>query len=540
MKRSGARTGDGSRTPFVVTLLVVSLATTGLLAWQAQYAVTSHRTSAENVLRGYAALAAQEFIRRAAAEIGYGGFYPLITAFRPTAGARTLPPDLGDARLRRAGTLAKTFFAGDTSPVRIQFFGEPPAPATQAWLRDALAIPRDSKKPYWVVHAVVAGESKTAVYRRQDGGEGARAPQLVGFEVNLGALSGWLRKVLEAGPLLPEAVAHGKVGNQALFLAVRDHGGVERFRSGAEPPDGLGAEAAFGDAYGGVLEGSVVRASIDPRFAPDLVIGGLPRSRLPLLLGLLFLTAGLLVTAILQLRRERALQNLRTEFVSSVSHELRTPLAQIRMFAETLLLERVRSPEERRRYLEILNREACRLTHLVGNVLQFSRSEGHPVALTPVLQDLAPLIRDVLEAFHPIVTGTPVRLHSLLDEDVRAACDADAMHQVLLNLLDNAVKYGPRDQSVVVRLERKDGRTIVSVEDEGPGIPVRARERVFERFYRLDRDRASAVAGTGIGLAVVRDLVERQGGRAYVEAGERGGARFVVELPSPPRKDTAR
>jgi signal transduction histidine kinase len=108
--------------------------------------------------------------------------------------------------------------------------------------------------------------------------------------------------------------------------------------------------------------------------------------------------------------------------------------------------------------------------------------------------------------------------------------DADALRQVLLNLLDNAVKYGPRGQEVAVTLAREDGRLRLAVEDEGPGIPPEERERVFERFHRLERDRASPVTGTGLGLAVVRELVARHGGRCAVERG-RFGARVVVELP---------
>jgi signal transduction histidine kinase len=320
------------------------------------------------------------------------------------------------------------------------------------------------------------------------------------------------------------------VTNQALTVVVRDHGGVERFRSGRGPWPPLVVDVPFGPAYSGVLEGSTVQVSIDPAAARELVIGGLPRSRLPLLLGLLALCTGLVVTAALQLRRERALQRLRSEFVSSVSHELRTPLTQIRMFAETLLLDRVRSDEERRRALEIVDREARRLTHLVENMLQFSRGERGGAPLSPAPLALAPLVREVVDQFQPMVAGTGVRLLARLDEDGTALADADALRQVLLNLLDNAVKYGPRQQEVVVALERAAGGVRLTVEDQGPGIPAHERRRVFERFHRLERDRRSSVAGTGIGLSVVQDLVERQGGRVFVEDAPRGGARFVVEL----------
>ena len=110
--------------------------------------------------------------------------------------------------------------------------------------------------------------------------------------------------------------------------------------------------------------------------------------------------------------------------------------------------------------------------------------------------------------------------------------DADALRQVVVNLLDNAVKYGPRGQSVSVRLENEGGQLFLSVEDEGPGVPARDRERIFERFVRLDRDRASERAGAGIGLAVARELVRQHGGTIRAEGGARGGARFVVRIPA--------
>jgi signal transduction histidine kinase len=259
------------------------------------------------------------------------------------------------------------------------------------------------------------------------------------------------------------------------------------------------------------------------------VIGGLPHSRLPLLLALLAVSAGLLAAAALLLRRERALQRLRADFIAGVSHELRTPLTQIRMFAETLLLGRVRSEEERLRALGVIDREARRLTHLVENVLQFARGEQGGIHVALEDRELAPLVADAVEAFAPLAPA--VAFDTQLAPGVRARVDEDALRQVLVNLLDNAVKYGPARQTVRVGLSAAAGRVRLVIEDEGPGIPAADRARVFERFRRLDRDRRSSVAGAGIGLAVVHDIVARHGGRALVEDGERG-ARLVVELPA--------
>jgi signal transduction histidine kinase len=114
---------------------------------------------------------------------------------------------------------------------------------------------------------------------------------------------------------------------------------------------------------------------------------------------------------------------------------------------------------------------------------------------------------------------------------VVAPVDADALRQMLINLLDNAVKYGPEGQRIAVALAAENGTARVLVDDEGPGVPAGDRERIWERFWRLQRDRGSAVAGTGIGLAVVRELAELHGGRAWVEDAPAGGARFVIEVP---------
>jgi signal transduction histidine kinase len=266
------------------------------------------------------------------------------------------------------------------------------------------------------------------------------------------------------------------------------------------------------------------------------VIGGLPRTRLPLMAGLILVTLGLLVAATLLIRRERAVAQLRSEFVSRVSHELRTPLTQIRMFAETLLLGRVRSADESRRALEIIDRESRRLTHLVENILQFSRGERGTTTLSKLPRDLAPLVRELVAEFEPLVQDEQIKMVTSLGDAV-APVDEDAFRQVLLNLLDNAVKYGPTPQQIDIATERINGVVRVSVDDEGPSVPKGEREHIWQRYYRLDREQETASAGTGIGLAVVRELVSLHGGRTWVEVGSRGGSRFVVELPAAESED---
>ena len=339
---------------------------------------------------------------------------------------------------------------------------------------------------------------------------------------------------------MPPSLAEGGVGNELLRIEVRGPRGEVLFRSSPPVPPtdpyapSLTAERPFGGVELGVLDGLTVRATLAEEAAARLVIGGLPKSRLPQLAALLLLTCGLLLAALLQLRRARALGRLRSDFVSEVSHELRTPLTQIRMFSETLLLGRVRSSEESRRSLEIIDQEARRLGHLVENVLQFSRGERGALDLSPELLELAPWVREVVRGFEPLAAGRGTHLVCRFEEGAQALADESALRQILLNLLDNAVKYGPPGQQVTVCLEVGDGLVRLAVEDQGPGIPNKEKSRIWRSFHRLGRDRRAAVAGTGIGLAVVHQLTELQSGRAWVEDGPGGGARFVVELPGRP------
>ena len=525
------RARGAARPALVIAAIVAGMVTAVLLALEAYRAAAYHRRAARSVLRDYAALAAGEMIRRCANELGYYGYYPLT---RQLAGAiqregRLTPPPVAalateDEATRHTSRLVQTAFTWAAQSGLSQE-GAPLDPAVAAWLVGQLAGQAHRRDMYTVLHGVVAGQPHTFVLIGLPG-----RPSVAGFEAALPELSAWFARAFARAPVLPPSLAHGTATNDLVALVVRDHGGVERFRSQpAEWPE-LQVEVPFADAYDGILRGTTLRVSLDPAQAWRLVIGGLPRSRVPALLALLVLTAGLLATALVLLRRERDLQRLRSDFVASVSHELRTPLTQIRMFAETLLLDRVRSPQERVRALEIIDKEARRLTNLVENLLMFSRFERGAVRLPREPRALAPLVREIADGFRPLLAGAGARLETSLDESVTAAVDADALRQVLLNLLDNAVKYGPRGQTIRLAVERARDTARLVVEDQGPGIPPGQRQRIFERFHRLDRDRETT--GTGIGLAVVRELVEGLGGRCFVEDAAGGGARFVVELPA--------
>lgn len=528
-----------SRVGFIIVLLLVSLATAAIIAYQAQYSATAQRAAAEGVLRDYSALVSDEVIRRAAVEIGYYGYFELIGGMvadsQRTATPEPYFPDVlpgnSDPRLRHSTSLAAEYFLFDPSKSSLRVEGGAVPAELEAWLQANLAplAKQHPEGPFQVLNFEADAQFHTFVAARARNSRGAE--RIIGFEVNLPQLPEWFRAALSRQPLVPTSLGQGKVANDSIRLIIRNRQGAEIFRLGGVPLPELSATKSFGDTYQKMFAGYTVQSSIDPQIASLLVVGGLPAQRVWLFRTLIALDVALILTAIFQLRREAELQRLRDGFVSSVSHELRTPLSQIRMFSETLLLDRVRTSEEARRALEILDAEARRLCQLVENFLRFSRVEKNVDPLSFETLDLALLISQTADDFAPLLKADDSRFVLRLTPGICASIDPGALRQVLLNLFDNAAKYGPKRQRILVELQTRGGAAVVSVEDEGPGIPGADRERVFLRFHRLDRDRRSAIAGTGIGLSVVRDLVVRMNGRCYCEPSQSTGARFVVELP---------
>ncbi|MGH7720352.1 MAG: ATP-binding protein [Gemmatimonadaceae bacterium] len=538
------------RLAVLVAILVLSLVVTGVLAYQAQDAARSHRATAERALRDYASIAAWDY-GLSVKEMLWGAvtdaFYPLkrldVDASRPLPPPSILYPAVHKAMPCAYGEGAdhgspgheredgRSYFRVDMRSRELVISGAPMSAAMQRWVLDTVTTHArtvwDQEWSFALLFGNHQNRHRMLAYalRRNAAGEPVVA---YGFDLCLTYFgSPIFEKVYNHYALLPPSLTRGQPNDSLLSVKVTDETGFVLYRSGVQYPPTFSGQYALAGNHGGIH----THVALRPAAADELVIGGLPRSRLPLLLGLLLLTAGLVAIALQQLRREYDLARLRSDFISSVSHELRTPLAQVRMFAETLMLGRVRTEEEGRRSLEIIDQEARRLTNLVENVLQFSRAERRLTRLAPEPTEIASQVRETVEGFAPLAEARQVDVRLSLQEGVVASVDRGALKQTLINLLDNAVKYGPTGQTVTVSMSLAGDRVRISVDDQGPGITARERDRIWEPFYRLERDAASAVAGSGIGLSVVRDLVTQHGGRVWVEPAPGGGARFVVELP---------
>jgi signal transduction histidine kinase len=222
----------------------------------------------------------------------------------------------------------------------------------------------------------------------------------------------------------------------------------------------------------------------------------------------------------------------KTSFVSSVSHELKTPLTTIRMYAELLGEGTIREPERQKRYLATIIRESRRLTRLVNNVLDFSRLEQgrRSYRLEPV--ELGVFLDRFFERQAPRLAEADLRLErSGEPEELPVHTDRDALEQILLNLLDNAIKYASGGRRLQVDVGADRQRIRVRLRDFGPGIPAAHRERVFEKFHRVDASLTAERQGTGLGLSIARQLAEGLGGSLRYLPAEGGGSCFELILP---------
>jgi signal transduction histidine kinase len=519
-----------SRSTLIVVLLVATLTLTGALAYEAQQAARSHRATAENVLRDYSAFAASELTRLGRQHL-LDAMNHSLSAVRSAHRSDRLSSVVGNRPGCPSGCggprrIASAFHA--TLPdSQFSFVGAPVDPAVRSALAEAvkegLRKPDDFTCP--TLQMVAVNGAPVSVVWAPTLDRMNRATDVIGFVADGAFVTQAFEKLLRHNPLLPPSlVPAGADPNRVLAVRISTPEGQELFASSADW-SGYEASSSLPRAFGSLK----LAVAPTPAAAGHLVIGGLPRERLPLVVGLLALTVGLVVVAVVQLRREAEISRLRSDFVSGVSHELRTPLAQIRMFSETLLLGRVRSESEGRRSLEIIAREAQRLAQLVENVLLFSRGERRTPEITLESTRLAPIVADVVESFAPLAASRQARITTDVDETVSARVDGGAVRQILLNLLDNAVKYGPAGQTVTVVLRLHDDVMLLAVDDEGPGVRAHDAERIWQPFSRVAHS-GSATGGAGIGLAIVRQLAELHGGRARVEPGVKG-ARFVVEIP---------
>jgi len=237
-------------------------------------------------------------------------------------------------------------------------------------------------------------------------------------------------------------------------------------------------------------------------------------------------------------RLER-LEIVRQEFLSNVSHELRTPLTSIMALSETLEVGAIDDAQNNRRFLAIIQKNAARMHRLIDDILELSAIEAGNVKLHCETFPLRNLVEDAVSSLSAAATARRVTVTNLVPAQGDVFADPHRLMQMLTNLIDNAIKFN-RDGGEVVITLANNGRDQITVRDTGEGIPSHHLDRLFERFYRVDRARSRDLGGTGLGLAIVKHLTKSHGGEVTVRSQLGEGTEFTIELPpARPKSSTA-
>jgi two-component system phosphate regulon sensor histidine kinase PhoR len=240
--------------------------------------------------------------------------------------------------------------------------------------------------------------------------------------------------------------------------------------------------------------------------------------------------------------RLRKLENIRKDFVANVSHEIRTPITAIKGFVETLRDGAIHSPQDAERFLGIIQNHVQRLETLVEDLLSLSRIEEEKEKEAIVLEEKA--IKEVLEGALVLcqakADSKQIRIELSCGDEVKATVNPSLLEQAVVNLLDNAIQYSEPGKRIWVQGETTPEGVLIRVRDEGCGIEKQHQERLFERFYRVDKARSRKLGGTGLGLAIVKHIMEAHGGHVSVESQLGPGSTFTLHLPEIPPREPSR
>jgi two-component system, OmpR family, phosphate regulon sensor histidine kinase PhoR len=249
-----------------------------------------------------------------------------------------------------------------------------------------------------------------------------------------------------------------------------------------------------------------------------------------LVLGIILLISAVYLNK--SIRHEMDLARMKSEFVSNVSHELRTPLALIRMFAETIELDRVTSDEERIKFSKIIGHESKRLTHIINNILDFSKIEAGKKEYHFAKIDMNQTVSEIIGIykFHLESKGFEIEIE-LCKNPLIANADKDAVAEVLVNLIDNAEKYSDGHKYISIKTSEEKYWAVIEIKDRGIGIPAEKQEHIFNKFYRIRNPKNEYVNGSGLGLALVKNIMDAHNGETKLSSKLGQGTRFKLKFP---------
>jgi two-component system phosphate regulon sensor histidine kinase PhoR len=238
-----------------------------------------------------------------------------------------------------------------------------------------------------------------------------------------------------------------------------------------------------------------------------------------------------IVLVVRDISREKKLAQLRDDFISNVTHELKTPLTSIRMFAETMLMGRIRDGNDEREYLSVIVNESERLTRLINTVLDASKIDLEEKQYHMRTVNLSVIVRKAVNAMSYWLKENGFEIIVEIEQDIMTTGDEDALEQTVNNLLSNAMKYSHHRKEITIRLHRNNGSIRVEVQDRGIGIPESKQSRIFEKYYRAHPEHNADRGGSGLGLAVVKHIVDAHEGTIELKSKVNGGTTVTIVLP---------
>jgi signal transduction histidine kinase len=395
------------------------------------------------------------------------------------------------------------------------------------WRKLAADFPDDrdlSHRPYGIVAAMNAGDTEGLFDRIASGRWELDKGQARYFLTQLDPLrsSPYLEQFTFAEALDEHFKAPGTLGENEIYPFTFP--GYRIFYR-SDGPDRIAGLAVNEDWVGQTLR---------PQLEGELKIGDTTKQSLYIYGGatalvLVILSSGILLL-LRDMSRESRTNRLRSDFVSSVSHELKTPITLVRLYSETLLRHEGLGNQERGEFYRIIMRESERLGRLVSQILTFSRVERGDQIYKLEAGDLVPAIAGIVDDYHEFLEHAGFSIERVLPDSVPPVrFDSAALSQAVINLLDNAAKYSGDSRNIAVRLNVEDRNVALEVEDQGVGIPKSEQEKIFERFYRIAN--GSGKGGYGLGLFMVRHIMQAHGGRAEVDSEPGRGSRFRLVFP---------
>lgn len=491
--------------------IVLALVLGAALAWAVIVELRFQRRTAERVTEDYLSLLARERVGAASLALRSAIAADLGAQVSGTMGSvfEELPPpaprDASSGTLRCADSAAPSYFRMDLRD-RAFLVATPARADSLAWVQSLISSEMHSAP-------LAAGSFQTIVSHGRAIVFGVKyAPYNAPVAVY---------GLVTCAPAIAAMVAgaHARGAADSVIALGATIGGDTLVALGRAEPRALAREDVTG-----------IQLTAYPAFARPFSGVVIERDGVPsLALALMLLgTIALGSVAVLQLVRDRRAVRRQAELIMTISHELRTPLAQILLYSETLALDRVRGDDAKRAAAQRIVDEARHLIETVSNVIGLTRPERVPAASQP------------MTPVGPVIETAITRVRALSDARAKIAVSVagaprvrvgdSVLLQALTNVLDNALKFGPPTQTVLVSAAREGAMVRVAIEDEGSGIPAALRERIFERYFRAND--SSSAGGAGIGLSIVHDIVKKAGGCVRAEDASGGGARIVIDLPA--------